>query len=88
MNQEQAEKCVEGGKQYLRGGNIQGALKFFTKAARLHPDPATDALIKVCQEKLKNASKEKIQKEEEETQNQGSSSSAPSYTPEQVSSFH
>ncbi|GMH88709.1 hypothetical protein TrVE_jg991 [Triparma verrucosa] len=47
-NKEQAEKCRDLAKTYLKNGDYTKAIKFFEKSKRLYPLPGLDGLITRC----------------------------------------
>ncbi|CCG82628.1 Uncharacterized J domain-containing protein C17A3.05c [Taphrina deformans PYCC 5710] len=46
MNRDEAQKCIEISTRKLAAGDVQGAVKFATKAASLHDSPEVQALLK------------------------------------------
>lgn len=54
-NKDEAEKCRDLAKSFLKSGQYEKAIKFFDKSLRLHPLPGVEALRARAIESLKNA---------------------------------
>ena len=51
-NQDEAEKCRELGKKFLRAGELAKAVKFFDKSLRLYALPGVEAMRNRAQSEL------------------------------------
>lgn len=55
MNKDEADKCLQIGKQALDSGDLQKALKFFNKSNNMHPSDTAEIYLKKCEDVLSGA---------------------------------
>uniref|UniRef100_A0A7S3NVD3 Uncharacterized protein n=1 Tax=Euplotes crassus TaxID=5936 RepID=A0A7S3NVD3_EUPCR len=54
MNKDEAERCIEIAKKAINNSDYHKAIRFLQKSKKLHPTPAADGLIQLCEMNLKH----------------------------------